>query len=296
MQLHVVLSTMALIQAAVALATSPIEAKQCGKDAGACPDGACCSASGTCGIDLEHCGFGCQVDYSHDSCHASEESSRVPYGQLIRTCNIPGVMALTFDDGPSAHTSWLLDYLASKGAKATFFVNGNNIAHDIDDESTGWPSVLRRMVREGHQLASHTWQHANLDTLDTAGRRGQMVENERALVNIFGFFPTYMRPPYGECGVACLEDMGELGYHVVNWNLDTQDWRHQEDIGGSMAVFEQAVAWTPGESGAGGCSTAAIRAKVACGLMWTSAAPGQSAASFASTTTAPNCVVRSASR
>lgn len=42
---------------------------------------------------------------------------------------------------------------------------------------------------------------------------------EIALNDILGFFPTYMPPPFGRCGPACQEQMGELGYHVVSLNV-----------------------------------------------------------------------------
>lgn len=84
---------------------------------------------------------------------------------------------------------------------------------------------MRRIVAKGHQVASHTFQHTDLDTLDTNGRRQQIASNKEALHDILGgVFPTYMRPPYGNCNGACLGDMAALGYHIVLWNVDTLDW------------------------------------------------------------------------
>lgn len=76
------------------------------------------------------------------------EDRAVNYGVLITKCRIPGHVALTFDDGPSVYTEELLNTLASWGAKATFFVTGYNLA------GNEW--LIRRIVNEGHQLASHT--------------------------------------------------------------------------------------------------------------------------------------------
>ena len=66
------------------------------------------------------------------------------------------LLAITFDDGPGKYTGALLDGLAERGVHATFFVNGVN--------ASGWPETLRRIVREGHQLANHTYNHKNLNT------------------------------------------------------------------------------------------------------------------------------------
>jgi peptidoglycan/xylan/chitin deacetylase (PgdA/CDA1 family) len=99
------------------------------------------------------------------------------------------------------------------------------------------------MVSEGHQIASHTYQHADLDSLDTAGRQQQMGLVEGLLKNIFGYFPTYMRPPYGNCGAACQADMAALGYHVIMWNIDTLDYDNDDPgaIQTSMNIFDSAV-------------------------------------------------------
>src|SRR5256885_3206263 len=64
-------------------------------------------------------------------------------------------IALTFDDGPNATlTPKLLDLLAARHLKATFFVVGQNAADH--------PEILKRAVREGHEIANHSWSHPNL--------------------------------------------------------------------------------------------------------------------------------------
>lgn len=51
-----------------------------------------------------------------------------------------------------------------------------------------------------------------------------------ALRNILGFFPTYMRPPFSSCTADCLATMGALGYHVVYFDLDTDDYNNVTPI------------------------------------------------------------------
>jgi peptidoglycan/xylan/chitin deacetylase (PgdA/CDA1 family) len=136
---------------------------------------------------------------------------------------------MTFDDGPSNYTDDLLDLLAKYNAKATFFITGiNNGKGEIDDTSLIWPSVIKRQYADGHQIASHTWSHANLDNITSTERKNEMIKNEMALRNILGFIPTYMRPPYSACSEAtgCEADMVDLGYHIVYFDLDTQDYLH----------------------------------------------------------------------
>lgn len=77
------------------------------------------------------------------------------------------------------YTSGVLDQFAAYNAKATFFVTGININKGaIDDKSTQWPSIISRMIAEGHQVASHTWSHQDLSAITKEQRYDQMVRNE----------------------------------------------------------------------------------------------------------------------
>jgi peptidoglycan/xylan/chitin deacetylase (PgdA/CDA1 family) len=138
---------------------------------------------------------------------------------------------LTFDDGPYTYTSQLLDVLEKYEVKATFFIAGNNRGKGrIDDESTGWTPIIQRMHDYGHQLASHTWTHRNLNEVSDHVRETEMIYNEMAFRNILGIIPTYMRPPFLECSVksGCMDTMDKLGYHVISTNLDTKDYENDD--------------------------------------------------------------------
>lgn len=150
-------------------------------------------------------------------------------GSIITTCANPGSLALTFDDGPYIYTSQLLDLLEAQNVTATFFVAGNNIGKKrIDDATTPWPAILRRMYGLGHQIASHTWTHRNLNEVNSTIQRTEIIYNEMAFRNLFGWIPTYMRPPFLECnaGSGCQILMRTLGYHIINVNVDTKDYEN----------------------------------------------------------------------
>lgn len=171
----------------------------------------------------------------------------VPYGPTeIRSCTVPGTVALTFDDGPSRYTGDLLDLLDKYEAPATFFVTGiNNGKGQIDDSSLPWASLIERMVLSGHQIASHTWSHEDLSKVTPIQRTEQLEKNEAALRNIMGSFPTYMRPPYSSClpRSGCREDLGKLGYHIVLYDIDTDDYKNDDPalIQRSKDIFDKAV-------------------------------------------------------
>lgn len=122
-------------------------------------------------------------------------STSAPWApSAVYDCSVKGDIALTFDDGPYYYTSTLLDKLDSVGFKATFFLNGDNYGRGyINDPSTQWPALIKRMYNSGHQVASHTWDHANLNTLSAAQQKDEMYWNEIAINDILGVFPTYMR-------------------------------------------------------------------------------------------------------
>lgn len=164
---------------------------------------------------------------------ASPLQKRVPVGQVITSCTVPGTFALAFDDGPFSYTAGLLDQFAAAGVKGTFFINGQNYGNIYD-----YSALIQRMIAEGHQVASHTWSHADLATLDAAGVTSQMTQLETALLNIIGKYPTYMRPPYYSYNADTLATLGGLGYKVITSDVDTKDFEDEAD---APAVFQAGL-------------------------------------------------------
>ncbi|KAL9061890.1 MAG: hypothetical protein Q9206_000228 [Seirophora lacunosa] len=213
------------------------------------------SAKGYCGTTTEYCadpdcqfGFG-TCDSSHTPVNPTTlydprpQLGQVSYDNDIYACTKERVVALTYDDGPYNFTDQLLNELAKYGFKATFFITGNNLHKGPIDETDAWRNIIQRMDREGHQIASHTWSHYNLSRISSDERKQQMVKNERAIANIIGKYPTYMRPPYSQCSQAsgCWTDMKALGYHRVYFDLDTQDYLNPNSIQISKSIVAQIL-------------------------------------------------------
>lgn len=190
----------------------------CGTTKEYCSDPDCQFKYGTCDSDMTPAGASTLSGYR-------PLLGQVPYNSDITDCIEDNVVALTYDDGPYLYTSQLLDILKQFGWHATFFVTGNNNGKGPIDTTAPYPDLLRRMVAEGHQVASHTWSHYSLDEITSDMRKQQMAKNERAIANIIGKYPTYMRPPYSQCATAgCMADLQALGYHRVYFDLDTTDY------------------------------------------------------------------------
>lgn len=100
------------------------------------------------------------------------------------------------------------------------------------------------MYNNGHQVASHTWSHADLCNITSTQRRNEMYKLEMAVRNILGVIPTYMRPPYSSCTAACgcEADLRELGYHITYFDVDTQDYLNDSPalIQNSKTIFDNA--------------------------------------------------------
>lgn len=116
---------------------------------------------------------------------------------------------------------------------------------------TSIQQVMKNVYNSGHQIASHTWSHPDLDDLDAASIKSEMNQLESAFLSIIGRYPTYMRPPYLDCGSTCLSTMNTLGYHVISTNLDTLDWQYNTDATNyqSQQIFNSAISSTSGTTG-----------------------------------------------
>lgn len=127
------------------------------------------------------------------------------------------MLALTFDDGPSAHTDRLLDIFAKHGGKGTFFVVGNL----IDSRKT----TLRRIAAEGHEIGNHSWNHRQLTNLSDEEVKDQIMMTRAKIYDVTGVDCRIVRPPYGACNDSVRAVGAQMGVSFVNWSVDTLDWK-----------------------------------------------------------------------
>ncbi|PPQ63755.1 hypothetical protein CVT24_004264 [Panaeolus cyanescens] len=149
----------------------------------------------------------------------TQPGTEIPYGRLVTGCTVSGTVAVTFDDGPYQWTSALIDSLNAANVKATFFMVGKLYGCIYD-----YASVVQKAHNSGHQIASHTWEHKDLTSLSTADQQSQMTRLETAFKKILGIKPKWVRPPMGAQNSQVLSNLGNMGYKIVTWNFDSQDW------------------------------------------------------------------------
>ena len=125
------------------------------------------------------------------------------------------LIALTFDDGPSAaNTGRLLDGLKARGAHVSFFMTGQNAKRN--------PSLVKRAYEEGHQICSHTYDHALLTNLKNSDIKSQLDKTNKILDDAIGYDLSYcLRPPYGGYNDRVLSTANTPCYY---WSVDTRDW------------------------------------------------------------------------
>jgi peptidoglycan/xylan/chitin deacetylase (PgdA/CDA1 family) len=128
-----------------------------------------------------------------------------------------GLIALTFDDGPSASvTPGLVSYLQRHHLRATFFVVGERIA--------GHHRLLRRMARHGFAIGNHTYHHENLTTLSDRQIHRTLAHTRRAIRRAGATQAPLMRPPYGSINSRVRGVIHRMGMVPVLWTIDSLDW------------------------------------------------------------------------
>ncbi|MEO8700588.1 MAG: polysaccharide deacetylase family protein [Kofleriaceae bacterium] len=127
-------------------------------------------------------------------------------------------IALTFDDGPDPdRTPALLDALAELGVKATFFVLGKQVdAH---------PELVARMVREGHELGNHTYNHRYLPLARSRSVAKELAATDAAIERAVGFVPAIARPPYGGRSPRNVRVFERSAKRLVLWDVNSFDWK-----------------------------------------------------------------------
>lgn len=140
------------------------------------------------------------------------------------------VVALTYDDGPNEpYTSMLLDVLKEGGAKATFFLVGNNV--------DTYPDVVGRIRAEGHEIGNHTYDHLPLRGVPASVTRAEIENGEAAILAAVGVRPRLFRSPHGVITTDLSAICNELGYVIIGWSVSGHDWDTSSATGIARSVL-----------------------------------------------------------
>ncbi len=155
-----------------------------------------------------------------------ETYTKMPASFVVRRAGeMPGKIALTFDDGPDPQwTPKILDILKEKGVHATFFIIGENGA--------AYPRLVQRELAEGHDLGNHTFTHPNLGETPNGVAALELNATQRLIEALTGRSTRLCRPPYlGDAEpttaeeIAPMQEAERLGYLIVGLKIDPDDWQ-----------------------------------------------------------------------
>jgi peptidoglycan/xylan/chitin deacetylase (PgdA/CDA1 family)/spore germination protein YaaH/GT2 family glycosyltransferase len=178
-----------------------------------------------------------------------ERFSALPTPYVVRrTGNRPGLVALTFDDGPDPQwTPRLLDILRARHVPATFFLIGENaMAH---------PLLVQRIVAEGHEIGNHSFTHPNLAWVSPEETRLELNATQRVIEAYGGRSVRLFRAPYfGDAEPTTADELVPAataqadGYTNVGLHVDPGDWKRPGVDRIIASTIQQVTDPQPGRS------------------------------------------------
>lgn len=134
-----------------------------------------------------------------------------------------GRVYLTFDDGPDAEwTPQVLDVLAAERVVATFFMIGREVRR--------LPTLARRVLEAGHEVANHGYAHRHPWTLTARGAQREVEDGAAAIADVVGIAPRFYRPAHGRMRRAMLEAAVQGEQVAVGWSRSAIDWGPFADV------------------------------------------------------------------
>jgi chitin deacetylase len=142
------------------------------------------------------------------------------------------VIALTFDDGPTAETLKLLAVLQKHNVVATFFCLGANLREN--------PEIAKQVVKAGNAIGNHTWHHfyhnvtekTASDEIDNTGVHIYRSSGAKSLL---------FRPPGGRLNNGFADYAKKKNYVVVIWSIDPKDYLQPPAAAITRSVLSQAT-------------------------------------------------------
>lgn len=129
-------------------------------------------------------------------------------------------VALTFDDGPHPEiTPAVLDLLSQAGARASFFL--------IGVRAQRYPDLVREIVRRGHRVENHTYEHPlHFALLGPRAQADQIDRAQELLSELAGTPPAFLRAPAGLRNLWLDRLLFQRGLRLASWTrrgFDTAD-------------------------------------------------------------------------
>ena len=156
--------------------------------------------------------------------------------KVISTNKRSGMFSFTFDDGVSKNFEQLLEILDEHNVKATFFIVGSTLQLQSN------ALLLKSAHEKGHTIGNHTWSHADITKLSNEDLVKEIVNTSNKIEEITGEKPKYFRPPYGAINEALGHKIIEMGYKILLWDIDNQDWNRKRSKEELLNLYKGSLA------------------------------------------------------
>lgn len=140
------------------------------------------------------------------------------------------IVSLTFNAAFGASdTDQIIATLDKYDIKCTFFIVG--------DWGRKYPEAMQKLADAGHEIANHSDKHPHVSRMSKEAIKKDIMGAHQTIKEIVGKETNFYRPPYGEYNNTVIEAAKECHYHVIQWDVDSLDWKEY----GLNALIEQVV-------------------------------------------------------
>ncbi|KNF07455.1 hypothetical protein CLPU_16c00080 [Gottschalkia purinilytica] len=129
-------------------------------------------------------------------------------------------IAISFDAAwGTEYTEDILNTLDKYKVKTTFFL--------VDFWVKKHPDVLKKIDKKGHEIGNHSTNHPEMSKLSKEEIIKEIKTTEESIEKVIGKKTTLFRPPFGDYNDNLINTCRELGYHVIQWDVDSLDWKEK---------------------------------------------------------------------
>lgn len=127
-------------------------------------------------------------------------------------------VAISFDAAwGNEQTRGILDILDRYEVKATFFL--------VDFWAEKYPDDVAEIWNRGHDIGNHSSTHPDMAHLSAEQIRTELSEAAKRIQEITGHQTVLFRPPFGSYSNNLIQTCESMGYHVIQWDVDSLDWK-----------------------------------------------------------------------
>ena len=139
-------------------------------------------------------------------------------------------VSVSFDAAWGADdTDELLRILKENNVKATFFLCGYWVEK--------YPDEVKKIAEAGHDLGNHSATHPHMSQLTAEQITDELQKCHQNVKDLTGIEMDLFRPPFGEYDNEVIETAAANGYHTIQWDIDSLDWKEQ----GAQAEINQVL-------------------------------------------------------